>query len=43
MSTANVVHMTVKPQDIIDEEEATKRVKDTTTENRARGGCCVIL
>lgn len=43
MSVTNVVHMTVKPQDIIDEEEATKRVKDTATENRARGGCCVIL
>ncbi|KXJ95617.1 hypothetical protein Micbo1qcDRAFT_230823 [Microdochium bolleyi] len=43
MSVTNVVHMTVKPQDIIDEEEATKRVKDSTTEGRARSGCCVIL
>ncbi|KAH7035480.1 uncharacterized protein B0I36DRAFT_360836 [Microdochium trichocladiopsis] len=43
MSVTNVVHMTVKPQDIIDEEEATKRVKDSATEGRARSGCCVIL
>ncbi|KAJ1331655.1 Ubiquitin-2 like Rad60 SUMO-like [Microdochium nivale] len=43
MSVTNVVHMTVKPQDIIDEEEATKRVKDSAPEGTARSGCCVIL
>ena len=34
--------MTVKPQDIIDEEEAAKKVKDSGSQ-RGRSGCCVIL
>ncbi|KAI2619209.1 hypothetical protein GGR54DRAFT_132737 [Hypoxylon sp. NC1633] len=38
----NVVHMTVKPQDLIDEEEAAKKVKDSGS-HRGRGGCCIIL
>ncbi|XDG09938.1 hypothetical protein ABKA04_009553 [Annulohypoxylon sp. FPYF3050] len=38
----NVVHMTVKPQDLIDEEEAAKKVKDSGS-HRGRSGCCVIL
>ncbi|OTA98563.1 hypothetical protein M426DRAFT_17310 [Hypoxylon sp. CI-4A] len=41
-STRNVVHMTVKPQDLIDEEEAAKKVKDSSS-HRGRSGCCVIL
>jgi hypothetical protein len=41
-STRNVVHMTVKPQEIIDEEEAAKKVKDSGS-HRGRSGCCVIL
>ncbi|KAI1775699.1 hypothetical protein F4818DRAFT_440975 [Hypoxylon cercidicola] len=40
--TRNVVHMTVKPQDLIDEEEAAKKVKDSGSHG-SRGGCCVIL
>ncbi|KAH9883766.1 hypothetical protein F4778DRAFT_616147 [Xylariomycetidae sp. FL2044] len=38
----NVVHMTVKPQDLVEEEEAAKRVKDSGS-HRGRGGCCIIL
>ncbi|KAI5861628.1 hypothetical protein GGS23DRAFT_142758 [Durotheca rogersii] len=38
----NVVHMTIKPQDVIDEEEAAKKVKDSGS-HRGRSGCCVIL
>ncbi|KAI0889573.1 uncharacterized protein GGS22DRAFT_1374 [Annulohypoxylon maeteangense] len=38
----NVVHMTIKPQDLIDEEEAAKKVKDAGS-HRGRSGCCVIL
>ncbi|KAI0380430.1 hypothetical protein F5Y04DRAFT_98039 [Hypomontagnella monticulosa] len=38
----NVVHMTVKPQDLIDEEEAAKKVKDSGNHG-GRSGCCVIL
>ncbi|CAJ2512166.1 Uu.00g051810.m01.CDS01 [Anthostomella pinea] len=37
----NIVHMTVKPQDLIDEEEAAKQVK--TSSHGGRSGCCVIL
>ncbi|XXG95056.1 hypothetical protein Hte_001316 [Hypoxylon texense] len=40
--TRNVVHMTVKPQDLIDEEEAAKKVKESGSHG-GRGGCCVIL
>ncbi|KAI1074657.1 hypothetical protein F5B20DRAFT_432427 [Whalleya microplaca] len=40
--TRNVVHMTVKPQDLIDEEEAAKKVKETGSHG-GRSGCCVIL
>ncbi|KAI0012191.1 hypothetical protein F4779DRAFT_106328 [Xylariaceae sp. FL0662B] len=40
--TRNVVHMTVKPQDLIDEEEAAKKVKETSGRGR-RSACCVIL
>ncbi|KAI1638507.1 ubiquitin-related domain-containing protein [Biscogniauxia mediterranea] len=38
----NVIHMTVKPQDLIDEEEAAKKVKDSSS-GSGRSGCCVIL
>ncbi|KAI0203897.1 ubiquitin-related domain-containing protein [Astrocystis sublimbata] len=38
----NWVHMTVKPQDLLDEEEAAKKVKDTSS-HAGRSGCCVIL
>ncbi|RYO96810.1 hypothetical protein DL765_011383 [Monosporascus sp. GIB2] len=41
-TSRNVVHMTVKPQDIIDEEEAAKKVKDSG-HSGGRSGCCVIL
>ncbi|ORY59692.1 ubiquitin-related domain-containing protein [Pseudomassariella vexata] len=41
-TSKNVVHMTVKPQEIVDEEEATKRVKDSS-HHSGRGGCCIIL
>lgn len=34
--------MTVKPQDIIDEEEAAKKVKESSHQS-GRSGCCVIL
>ncbi|KAI3329256.1 hypothetical protein HD806DRAFT_278459 [Xylariaceae sp. AK1471] len=38
----NWVHMTVKPQDLLDEEEAAKKVKESSSHN-GRSGCCVIL
>ncbi|GAP87358.2 hypothetical protein SAMD00023353_2700530 [Rosellinia necatrix] len=41
-TSKNWVHMTVKPQDLLDEEEAAKKVKESSSHN-ARGGCCVIL
>ncbi|KAI1383628.1 uncharacterized protein F4822DRAFT_83249 [Hypoxylon trugodes] len=41
-TTRNVVHMTIKPQDLIDEEEAAKKVKDSGSHS-GRSGCCVIL
>ncbi|KAI1373223.1 hypothetical protein F4677DRAFT_448551 [Hypoxylon crocopeplum] len=41
-TSRNVVHMTVKPQDLIDEEEAAKKVKDSGSHG-GRSGCCVIL
>ncbi|KAI0134979.1 hypothetical protein F4814DRAFT_5935 [Daldinia grandis] len=41
-TTRNVVHMTIKPQDLIDEEEAAKKVKESGS-HTGRGGCCVIL
>lgn len=40
--TKNVVHMTVKPQEIVDEEEANKKVKESGASSRG-SGCCVIL
>ncbi|KAI1336055.1 hypothetical protein F5Y15DRAFT_217212 [Xylariaceae sp. FL0016] len=40
--TRNVVHMTIKPQDAIDEEEAAKKVKESGNHG-GRSGCCVIL
>ncbi|KAI0854087.1 hypothetical protein F5Y00DRAFT_267373 [Daldinia vernicosa] len=40
--TRNVVHMTIKPQDLIDEEEAAKKVKESGS-HTGRSGCCVIL
>ncbi|KAI8959234.1 hypothetical protein F5Y11DRAFT_13432 [Daldinia sp. FL1419] len=40
--TRNVVHMTIKPQDLIDEEEAAKKVKESGSHS-GRSGCCVIL
>ncbi|KAI1369382.1 ubiquitin-related domain-containing protein [Xylaria arbuscula] len=41
-TTKNWVHMTVKPQDLLDEEEAAKKVKDSSSQH-GRSGCCVIL
>ncbi|KAI0401792.1 ubiquitin-related domain-containing protein [Xylaria palmicola] len=41
-TSKNWVHMTVKPQDLLDEEEAAKKVKEATTHS-GRSGCCVIL
>ncbi|KAI2638128.1 ubiquitin-related domain-containing protein [Xylaria nigripes] len=38
----NWVHMTIKPQELLDEEEAAKKVKDSSSQN-GRSGCCVIL
>ncbi|KAI1178825.1 ubiquitin-related domain-containing protein [Nemania sp. FL0916] len=38
----NWVHMTVKPQDLLDEEEAAKKVKESSSHS-SRSGCCVIL
>ncbi|KAI1848162.1 hypothetical protein JX266_005875 [Neoarthrinium moseri] len=38
----SIVHMTVKPQEIIDEEEANKRLKEPGS-HTGRSGCCVIL
>lgn len=34
--------MTVKPQEIVDEEEANKRLKEPGSQS-GRSGCCVIL
>ncbi|KAI1466963.1 uncharacterized protein F4812DRAFT_71997 [Daldinia caldariorum] len=41
-TSRNVIHMTIKPQDLIDEEEAAKKVKDSGSHS-GRSGCCVIL
>ncbi|KAI0482101.1 ubiquitin-related domain-containing protein [Xylariaceae sp. FL0804] len=41
-TSRNVVHMTIKPQDLVDEEEAAKQVKHSGSHG-SRGGCCVIL
>ncbi|KAK5624752.1 hypothetical protein RRF57_000468 [Xylaria bambusicola] len=41
-TSKNWVHMTVKPQDLLDEEEAAKKVKDSSSQH-GRSGCCVIL
>ncbi|KAI1801109.1 hypothetical protein F4811DRAFT_574479 [Daldinia bambusicola] len=41
-TSRNVVHMTIKPQDLIDEEEAAKKVKESGSHS-GRSGCCVIL
>ncbi|KAI1431713.1 ubiquitin-related domain-containing protein [Xylaria sp. CBS 124048] len=41
-TTKNWVHMTIKPQDLLDEEEAAKKVKDSSS-HHGRSGCCVIL
>jgi hypothetical protein len=38
----SIVHMTVKPQEIVDEEEANKRLKEPGSQS-GRSGCCVIL
>lgn len=44
-STAHVVHMTVKPQDIVDEEDAKMKTggKDREGSERTHGCRCVIL
>lgn len=44
-STAHVVHMTVKPQDIVDEEDAKIKTggKDRERSERTHGCRCVIL
>ncbi|KAI0438796.1 ubiquitin-related domain-containing protein [Xylaria telfairii] len=41
-TSKNWVHMTVKPQDLLDEEEAAKKVKEASSHS-GRSGCCVIL
>ncbi|KAI0486524.1 ubiquitin-related domain-containing protein [Xylaria cf. heliscus] len=41
-TSKNWVHMTVKPQDLLDEEEAAKKVKESSSHS-GRSGCCVIL
>lgn len=41
-TSKNWVHMTVKPQDLLDEEEAAKKVKDSSS-HHGRSGCCIIL
>ncbi|KAI0974356.1 ubiquitin-related domain-containing protein [Xylaria arbuscula] len=41
-TSKNWVHMTVKPQDLLDEEEAAKKVKESSS-HHGRSGCCVIL
>lgn len=41
-TSKNWVHMTVKPQDLLDEEEAAKKVKESSSHG-GRSGCCVIL
>lgn len=45
VDSPNVVHMSVRPAEMLEEEEAGKG-KTSTREGRARegsGGCCVIL
>ncbi|KAI0164994.1 ubiquitin-related domain-containing protein [Xylariaceae sp. FL1272] len=39
----NWVHLTVKPQDLLDEEEGGKKVRDSSGSHQGRSGCCVIL
>lgn len=42
--TANVVHMSVRPQEMVDEEEAAKGKGSGGVRGRSGGGgCCVIL
>ncbi|KAI1168662.1 ubiquitin-related domain-containing protein [Nemania serpens] len=41
-TSKNWVHMTVKPQDLLDEEEAAKKVKESSSHS-GRSGCCIIL
>lgn len=41
-TAANVIHMTVKPQDLVDDEDAAKRVKESG-QGGGRSGCCVVL
>ncbi|TRX97559.1 hypothetical protein FHL15_001314 [Xylaria flabelliformis] len=41
-TSKNWVHMTVKPQDLLDEEEAAKKVR-VSSSHSGRSGCCVIL
>ncbi|KAH6660770.1 hypothetical protein BKA67DRAFT_530857 [Truncatella angustata] len=41
-SVTSIIHMTVKPQEIVDEEEANKRLKEPGSQS-GRSGCCVIL
>ncbi|KAI1824512.1 ubiquitin-related domain-containing protein [Xylaria intraflava] len=41
-TSKNWVHMTIKPQDLLDEEEAAKKVKDSGS-HHGRSGCCIIL
>ncbi|KAK9417691.1 hypothetical protein SUNI508_01448 [Seiridium unicorne] len=41
-SVTSIIHMTVKPQESVDEEEANKRLKEPGTQS-GRSGCCVIL
>ena len=40
--TPHIVHMTVKPQDIVDEEEANKATGNREGQERSPGCRCVI-
>lgn len=42
-TSPNPVHMTVKPQEIIDEEQATKGAKETSSATSRAGCCCIVL
>lgn len=40
----NVVHMTVKPQDVVDDEEAGKGVsRDKSSSERTPGCRCIVM
>ncbi|KAH8681642.1 hypothetical protein BX600DRAFT_505304 [Xylariales sp. PMI_506] len=41
-TVTSIVHMTVKPQDIVEEDEANKKIKEPGSSS-SRSSCCVIL